>query len=392
MVKILVIAPIIGSSGEATNERQVVMAISRFSEKVLVISPTDIRDIFKGMHNVYLAHRPLNVKVVLIPSIPPYGPLWLLSFLIHIFFMLLLIIVIYFLDLRSPFDIIYVRDPRVGLPISFINRLAKKTFVKIASIAEEEVYQKLLKKIVEVISSSIDKHVMKNVAGIITHSQNFAKHLVLRRRCLPKKVIILPPGITWTIINIVKKYCPRRSTKDEIIVGFLGLLAEWQGVDILCDIVAELIKKGYKAKLKVIGDGVLKGYLARKCNEKKVKVEITGFLPHHIALCLARRKFDVLVLPRIHTETTSNIIPIKIVEALVLGIPVIVTDLPIYKKLRGKGLCVSKRTPKHFADAVLKIFESNSDISHSIDHKFLKDFIYEHNVAIFLKIALGDKM
>jgi len=387
MVKVLVIAPIIGSTGDAVNERQVVMAISQYSEKVLVITPLGIRGIIKRLYKTYLSNRPPNTRILLIPfTLLPFDQLWLLNSVIHTFYALLLLIIAYLLDLRMFFDLIYVRDPRFALFISFFKRLSRKCFAKIAAITEEEIYTNFLKGFAEIIMRSIDRHVMKRVAGIVVHSTDFAKRLVLKRQILPKKIINLPPGITWSIIDTVKKCCPRRKrdAKDEIVVGFLGLLARWQGVDILCDIVAELNRRGYKAKLKVIGDGTLRGYLINRCINKGVRVEITGFLTHHRALCLARRDFDVLVLPRIRSETTSSIVPIKVVEALALGIPVVVTDLPVYKRLEDKGLYTTKRTPKHFADTILKLL---SNPHHSVDYGFLQKYFYEYNISKFLKIA-----
>ncbi|MCD6301060.1 MAG: glycosyltransferase family 4 protein, partial [Staphylothermus sp.] len=222
------------------------------------------------------------------------------------------------------------------------------------------------------------------------HSTEFAKHLILKREILPKKIVELPPGISSSFVDKVKKYCMRKKKKKskEVIVGFLGLLAKWQGVDILCDIVAELNRRGYRAKLKVIGDGPLRRFLMHKCRSLGVEVEITGFISHQKALCLARREFDVLVLPRIKTETTSSIIPIKIIEALALEVPVIATDLLVYKKFEGRGLYTSKRTPKHFADTILKILTnpSNADIN-----SYLQKYLYELNVRRFLRIALGDR-
>jgi len=187
------------------------------------------------------------------------------------------------------------------------------------------------------------------------------------------------------MINVVKRYCPRRGeVRDEIIIGFLGSLRWWQGVDILCDIVAELNSRGYKAKLKVIGDGPLKTYLLNKCRAVGARVEITRLLPHHRALCIARRDFDVLVLPRIRTETTSSTVPLKVVEALALEIPVVVTELPAYEKLKGKGLYTSKRTPKDFANTILTVLTNPSQ---SFDYETIQKYFYEVSVNKFIKMS-----
>ena len=390
-VKVLAIAPIIGSTGDTVNERQLITAISRYSKKVVVLSPVSIRYIIDRSYRIYLSRRPSNMKIITIPfTLMPFNQIWIINFVIYILYALLLFIVAYVLDLKINFDIVYVRDSRFTLFITFSKRLSTKTFVKIGGIAEEMIDTNVFRRLMESIMCAIDRHVMKNVAGIATASTNIAKRLFLKRQFLPRKIFIIPPGITWSIIDVVNRYCPRRKRilKDGIAVGFLGMLAHWQGIDILCDIVAELNRRGYKAKLKVIGDGPLRRYLTKKCIDTGVDVEITGFLMHHEALCLARKEFDVLVLPRIRTETTSNIIPIKVIEALALGIPLVVTNLPIYRILEGRGLYTAQRTPKHFADTILKTILNPHN---KADHDLLKTFSYEYIASEFLKVALGSK-
>jgi len=392
MVRILAIAPIIGSTGDTVNEYQTLMAVSQYSKEVFVITPLDVRALFKRTYKTYLTRRPPTMRVLPIPfALLPFDQLWIVNIPIFTLYSLVFLFIVYFLDLYKNFDLIYIRDPRFALFISFSKRLSRKTFVKIAALVEEGIYTDFLRRLTELIVCSIDRHVMSRVAGVVVHSIEFAKHLVLRRRFLPRKIIELPPGITWAIINRVKKYCPRTRkdySKGEVVIGFLGLLAKWQGVDILCDVVAELNRRGCKAKLKVIGDGPLRRFLVNRCRSLGVEVEITGFIPHHKALCMARKEFDVLVLPRIQTETTSSIVPIKVIEALALGIPVITTDLPAYKKLEGRGLYTSKRTPKHFADTILKVLANPSKVVSSL---LLQRYSYEFNVKRFLRIALGSR-
>jgi len=391
MVRVLVIAPTIGFTGDVVNERQVAMTIAQYSDTVFMIASLGISGIIKGLYRTFLNSRPSNMRILVIPFTQlPFHRLWILNFVVRTFYALLLLVIAYFLDLRINFDVIYVRNPWFASFISFSNRLSRKCFVKIAAITEEHIYTSFMKRLAEMIICSIDRHVMKRVAGVVVHSIDFAKRLVLRRQILPKKIVVLPPGITGFNIDIVKRCCPRRKRdlKDKIVAGFLGYLERWQGVDILCDIVAELNRRGYRARLKVIGDGPLRKYLVSRCVDVGVRVEITGFLPHHRALCLARRDFDVLVLPQIRSETTSSIVPLKVVEALALGIPVVVTDLPIYKRLEGKGLYTSKRTPKDFADTILKLL---SNPRHCIDYEFLQKYFYEYNVSKFLKIPLRSK-
>jgi glycosyltransferase involved in cell wall biosynthesis len=66
------------------------------------------------------------------------------------------------------------------------------------------------------------------------------------------------------------------------------------------------------------------------CRELNVQCSITGFLRHEDALKLLKT-FDVLVVPRRRISSTEAIIPIKIIEAWAMGVPVIATAHEVFK-------------------------------------------------------------
>jgi len=384
--KVLVIAPMVGSTGDVVNERQVVLALSRYSKEVIAITPIGIKSLIKREYKPLLSNRPLNMRILLIPfTLIPSTSLEILNVVVFTIYSLVISFLVLVLDVVKHFDIIYIRDARFAFAAMFFSRLARKCLVKVAAIYEDELYTKFLRGLVISILRSIDRHVLLNAAGVVVHSVEFAKALISRRGIIPKHIYILPPGITKYTINAVKKYCRRKCIdRNRVVVGFLGFLAPWQGVDILCDIVAKLKEMGYNAKLKIVGDGPLRRYVVRRCASLNVDVEITGFMEHHKALCIARKEFDVMVLPRIRSETTSTILPIKVVEALALEIPVVVTNLPIYKNFDGMGVYLAERNAKEFAK-VIAMMLSSSNIKLNIEtHKTQKDlvlrYLYEYNV------------
>jgi len=385
-IKILAIAPIVGSTGDAVNERQVILALSRYSREVIVITPIGIKSLIKREYRSLLSNRPLNMRILLMPfTLVPFASLEILNIVVFTLYSLVISFLVLVLNAIKHFDFIYIRDARFAFIVAFFPRLAKKCFVKIAAMYEDELYTKFLRSLVILILQSIDRSVLSHVAGVVVHSSEFAKALIHRRGILPKRIYILPPGVTEYTINTVKKYCRRKSIdKNRVVVGFLGYLAPWQGVDILCDIVAKLKEMGYNAKLKIIGDGPLRRYVVKMCTSLNVDVEVTGFMEHHKALCIARKEFDVLVLPRVRSETTSTILPIKVFEALALDIPVVVTSLPIYKKFDGMGLYLAERNAEEFAKVIARIL-SNYNAELNIEtRKTQKDlvirYLYEYNV------------
>jgi glycosyltransferase involved in cell wall biosynthesis len=115
-------------------------------------------------------------------------------------------------------------------------------------------------------------------------------------------------------------------SKEHYIVGFLGLITWWQGIDVLAKSVAKLKKMNLEksVKLLLVGDGPERRRIEDLCKKLEIDYEITGFVKHEKALEYLSM-FDVLVLPSYRISTTESIIPIKVIEAWALGVPVIVT-------------------------------------------------------------------
>jgi len=150
--------------------------------------------------------------------------------------------------------------------------------------------------------------------------------------------VLIPAGIDREKIKALKEYPINHNTKGHYIIGFIGYLEWWQGVDILVKAVAKIKNLLDKpVKLLIVGDGPERGKIETLCKELKVNCYITGFVRHENALRYLSI-FDVLVIPRISISTIESIIPAKIIEAWALGVPVIATVHEIFKymNLRDK--------------------------------------------------------
>jgi glycosyltransferase involved in cell wall biosynthesis len=187
----------------------------------------------------------------------------------------------------------------------------------------------------------------------------------LRKRLLKPKgcIIFLPAGVNLAKITRIK-LSERNTDADKFRFCFLGNIEWWQGVDILVRAVAilrgKLPKLQDKIRLEIIGDGPQRTLIERLCRTYKIRCEITGYLPHEEAL-KKLSSCTALVLPRRRFSTTESVIPIKVIEAWALGVPVIVTRHKIFELLNLKD-CVDvvycEPTPESIAAALAKILIS----------------------------------
>ena len=231
---------------------------------------------------------------------------------------------------------------------------------------------------------------------VAIHSMLFRKGLISQRHILPAaKLVEIPPGVDFSLINHVKKNIKKNLFKNSIRIGFIGTLFWWQGVDILAQAIILLKKRIPNLKLVIIGDGPLRSLVERICKKHNLSYEVTGFLSHEEALKHAAT-LDILVLPRKRTLTTELNIPIKVVEAWALGIPVIITRHKVFLKkgLRDREhVLYCEPDPRDIAEKILLLLKDAQLRKNLVENglKVAKEFNYDR-IAKMLLNALNFKL
>ena len=142
----------------------------------------------------------------------------------------------------------------------------------------------------------------------------------------------------------------------DVVVGTVSTLNAYEGLDVLVE--AGGLLDDARLIVLVVGDGPSHDRLARRATElrrsgTRTRFVLTGRVPHartrehHAAI-------DVFCLPRRATPVTALVPPLKPVEAMALGRPVVVTDLPPLRELVGsdRGLVVPPDDPERLAQAL----------------------------------------
>ena len=132
---------------------------------------------------------------------------------------------------------------------------------------------------------------------------------------------------------------------SEIVIGFLGRVVMEKGLDVFCDSITALKKRGVAHKILVIGDGPARDWLTKQLPE----ASFVGFQEGE-ALGRAVASMDVLFNPSI-TETFGNVT----LEAMACGIPVVAADATGSRSIIDHGVTGQLVTPGSiagFADAL----------------------------------------
>jgi len=234
---------IMGFSGDAVNERQLAKALSKYSV-VEVYSLIPLLRLQELKRADYL--RGLK-RVILIPvAMFPYFVGAVLTLIAGLLYALVA-------ALRRP-KLVYVRSSILALPFLWLKKLHKAmVVVKIPAVLEDETrksgplrsFMSDL-KLFSWINSLADRYVLANADRVAVPSPLLYIELCKRRATKsPRSLIIVPAGVDLEKINKVKRVMKNSEVKnkEEFIIGFVGLLEWWQGVDLLVRSCTFLIRK-----------------------------------------------------------------------------------------------------------------------------------------------------
>jgi len=350
--RILILVPnIFGHSGDAVNERQLIKSLCK-NNGCLIISFIKIYELFKLKKYLSYLRWELPSHVLLIPVAIPH-PTTIFSLLVTV----LATPLIWIIDKFVNFKFIYIRSSNLSVGILAIKSLSEKTCVK---LAETEDVDLRWRKILSLIYTLTDRIALAKSGIIGVPSPILLKEIVERRRVLPSgKIVMIPAGVDKEKIEAIRRKAVQYSkNKGAYTIGFIGLLAWWQGVDLLVKAVAKLKKVLDKSlTLLIVGDGYERKKIELLCSELKINCHITGFVSHKEALRHLLSS-DILAVPSIKISTTESNIPIKVIEAWALGVPVITTRHKIYEYLGlrdGEHIMYCKPSPDDIASKILVI-------------------------------------
>ena len=352
-----------GSSGDAVNERQFLLSLARKVEKCYIITQIGILEMItlRNYIKTFKANKPSNLVIIPIPI--PKWPL-VIYIITSIFISFFIAIVTTGLVILKKINIIYARGSWLTPGILAVKSLRERTVVKIPALMEGEVTKRGILKIIIDIVSLLDRLAIMYSKYVIAPSPTMASLIEKRRSLRPNKPwLIIPAGVNLKLIeHIYNDRGIKNRTKNIVQIGFIGTLTWWQGVDVLVKAIAIVMKLFSAIEFIIIGDGPMKENIIELCKKYNVRCKITGFIPHQEALRLLS-SLDMIVLPSKRTFTTESIIPIKVIEAWALGIPVIITRHKVFIEMGFRDredLIYCEPEPYDVAKAILRLLRNEN--------------------------------
>ncbi|WP_458747524.1 glycosyltransferase family 4 protein [Candidatus Nitrosocosmicus sp. T] len=177
------------------------------------------------------------------------------------------------------------------------------------------------------------------------------------------RILIIPISINTEKITRFKL-----EEIPEHTFGYFGGLEPWQGIDVLITAFKLLVLKIPSAVLYIIGDGSLLKDLQRTVSDNDLTPNIlfVGKIKRENLWKDYFGKFRVVVIPRQKMNNSiDTIMPIKLIEAMAAGKPIIAMDIPVMREIIGNPLIlIPSGDIKSLANAMCSLSKSPEEMTY----------------------------
>jgi glycosyltransferase involved in cell wall biosynthesis len=155
------------------------------------------------------------------------------------------------------------------------------------------------------------------------------------------KIWIIPNGVDSGLFKpkpVNEELSAKYGTKNKFVLGYIGSITKYEGLQMLLPVMDEFKKAGYNLKLIIVGTGNYRPVLERLVTGLNLSEEVV-FVDHihHSQVTEYYSLFDLCVFPRIDLEVTRMVTPLKPLEAMACGKPIIGSELEAIKEIITSG-------------------------------------------------------
>ena len=226
----------------------------------------------------------------------------------------------------------------------------------------------------------IEKKEIRLSEKIVVVSSALKKYFSERYKIDAKKIIVTPNAINAENVKMdedeIRNLKAKYNLNENFVIGFVGSIFPYHGVDILIKSFRTVIDKHRNCKLLIVGDGEILPFL--KIVSEKLKlgnsVIFTGNIAHPYI-------FNHIELMNICVMPTSNWYgsPVKIFEYGILGKAIVAPDnIPLRDVMENNkhGILIQP-DETNLTEAILKLME-NESLRITLGKNFQQKVLSEH--------------
>jgi glycosyltransferase involved in cell wall biosynthesis len=176
-------------------------------------------------------------------------------------------------------------------------------------------------------SRELETHCMLTADVVVTLGEAMRAEII-ERGVPADKIVIVPNGVSSEFLRPLPDGAALRRSlgiaDGEHVVGLVSSLVAHEGIGTLLDAVRILRDRGLPVRALIVGDGPERGALQRRAADLGLDAVFTGRVPMS-AVRSYHAVLDVFVVPRTPDRVCQLVTPLKPVEAMASGLPVVVS-------------------------------------------------------------------
>ena len=201
-----------------------------------------------------------------------------------------------------------------------------------------------------------------------------------------KRVTVIPNGVSAS--DFSPSPLPTRDGRVPVLL-YIGTLADWQGLDIVIKALPKILEK-MPVQLRIVGRGRSRQRKILSKQIRKLGVEgsvlVQPAIPHHeIPALIAESDICVAPLGLNDRNVTQGACPIKVLEYMAAGRPMLASNMPIVRELVREdmdALLFSPNDPDDLARQVIALlndFELSKRLAESASKRALTKFTWHES-------------
>ena len=208
-----------------------------------------------------------------------------------------------------------------------------------------------------------------------------------------KRVTVIPNGVNPS--DFSPSNLPARESRVPVLL-YIGTLADWQGLDVVVKSLPHILEK-HPVQLRIVGRGRSR---QRKLLAKQIRklgvdehVVVEPAVPHHeVPALVAESDICVAPLGLNDRNVTQGACPIKVLEYMAAGRPLLASNMPIVRELVREdvdALLFSPNDPEDLARQVLMLLddlELSKRLAESASQRALTKFTWHESQKKLLKV------
>ncbi|MGV3722648.1 MAG: glycosyltransferase family 4 protein [Actinomycetota bacterium] len=190
------------------------------------------------------------------------------------------------------------------------------------------------------VARRLESRVLSRADAVVTICEKL-RDAIADRASKPERVSVVGNGVDTASFQPTEPDPAERrrwGLDGKRVIGYVGTFQPYEGLETLIAALPHILRRQSSAHLLITGSGGEEARLRARVREQALEqhVTFTGRLPHAEVKSIYALA-DLLVYPRLLTRTTALTTPLKPLEAMAMGKPVVVSDVPAMHELVTRG-------------------------------------------------------